>query len=272
MSRQPAAVGGAARDQPAHAVAEDDDPRERGRPGFRQRFERFGELPPVLRHVQAAVVVQIDGGPAKVARKRGGVVVPGPRPREVAHAQAVYRDDQGGGCAGDLRGQHAAYRVERDTVLPESHVDRKRIRGPRQVIADEAVQRGDERVARGRVGDVADQRREPSQRGIQAATHCVGDAANRPIHAAGDRIDGPSGRAAPTDRHLSDTPMQCLDQFRDGDRRFDGEARGAADVLKGIARPRLHRCASRRAQIEVRARLSGALTQGHRSTCTERRV
>ena len=147
VARQRAVVAGAAGDEPAHAVPDEHELGQRHRPALHQRFEQLGERAPVGRDVEAAVVVQIDRRVPEVARQRGAVIVSLALPLQIVHAQAVHQHDQLAAGVRDRRGQRLAFARQRVTVPTQVHGDRQRVVRRRQVVAEHAVQRGEQRLA-----------------------------------------------------------------------------------------------------------------------------
>ena len=94
MTSQSCVMAGAARYQPAHAVADDDQFFHRHRPFRDQGFQQAGKLAPVARNVAAAVVMQIDRCVAKIAGQRRTVVVIFAIPLQIIHAQAMRKHQQ----------------------------------------------------------------------------------------------------------------------------------------------------------------------------------
>jgi hypothetical protein len=133
--------------QTAHAVRDDHHLVEGHGPRCDQPFEQPGELAPVRRDVQPAVVVEVDRGEPEIARERRTVVVSLPSPLPIVPAGPVHQDDQ---LAGGLReGQPQRLPLELQGMAPvaQPHLDGERIADFGQVVAEHSIERGDHRLA-----------------------------------------------------------------------------------------------------------------------------
>jgi hypothetical protein len=113
-----------------------------------QSLEGAANARPFERNVQATVVMEI--GPAwkaEVAGERGAMVVSLALPLQVAHAQAMHENQQTSAGLREPSRQRGA--LERPSAWPPWRNVigvAKRVVGRREVVAEHAVQRGDERL------------------------------------------------------------------------------------------------------------------------------
>src|SRR6056297_1195671 len=89
MACGPAVMACTAREQTAHAVAENDQLIHWYRPCPDQPFETVGKLPAVGGYVPTAIVMQVQRGIAKGASQLVSVVVVTALPHQIIHAQAM---------------------------------------------------------------------------------------------------------------------------------------------------------------------------------------
>ena len=183
---------GAAGDEAAHAVADDDELLDFRRPGGDQRLQRLGEGAAVDRDVQAGIVGEIDRRIAEVAGERRAMIVVLARPLQVAHAEPVQEDGELARRLGERLGERLPVRASARALAAKAHGQRQRIAGLGQVVADDAVEHGERDLppARDRliVRVRADQRR-------NAAEPLTGQA-ERAAHPA-DRPAASHRRSAP---------------------------------------------------------------------------
>ena len=108
VARDRCVGAGAARHQPAHAVADDRELLDRHRPGFQQRLEHLGERAPIGGDVATAVVVQVDlrhrARRGRIPRQRCAMVVPLALPLQVVETQAVHQHQHSWGRICDRPG------------------------------------------------------------------------------------------------------------------------------------------------------------------------
>jgi hypothetical protein len=136
-------------------MPENDELRYRNRPAFHEIFELRGELAPVGRDVEAAVVVQVDRRIPEVVRERSTVIVPFALPVQVVHAQAMQEYDQLAVGLRDRRGQRRTPNGQRDAVAAQTHMNGQRIAGRCQVVAEHAIERGQQCAASRPVASLA---------------------------------------------------------------------------------------------------------------------
>ena len=117
-----ALVGGAARDEPAHRVADERDLLHRHGPGGDERLEQLVQRAPVLRDVAARVVADVEraapqvlGEPLAVARAAAEP------PRVLGLHQPVEEDDEPPGRGGEGGAQGAGLRRDDAPVRAHGH-------------------------------------------------------------------------------------------------------------------------------------------------------
>ena len=188
-----------------------------------QRFEQLGERAPVGGDVEAAVVVQVDRRVAEVARQRGAVIVPLALPLQVVHAQAVQQHDQLAAGLRDRRGQRLAFARQGDAVPAQAHGDRQRVVRCRQVVAEHAVQRGEQRLAPRPGAALAEQGLEPRQQAVEAVPDEADHAVDAPVDQARDAGRPVPLRPGKQSRDAGDVVMHRLDQVDDAGDAGDGQ-------------------------------------------------
>ena len=104
------------------------------------------------------------------------------------------------------------------------------------MVAQDAVERGDERVASRSLRKLAHERRELPEDGVHARAGRARDAADRAVDLAGGALDGVACRARQADRRARDAAVEGLDEVGEAERRVDGEAADAAQVVDRVAR------------------------------------
>ena len=112
---------GAAGDEAAHAVADDDEVFDLDRPGGDQRLQRLGEGAAVQRDVQAGIVGERDRRIAEVAGERRAMVVVLARPLQVAHAEPVHEHGELAGRVGKRFGERLPFQRQRLPVAAKAH-------------------------------------------------------------------------------------------------------------------------------------------------------
>ena len=230
MSRDFAIVTGAARDQAAHAVTENDQLVHRHRPFAQQRLDQFGESATVARDMQAAVVVQIHRRESGVDGQRRTVIVPVAPPLQIAHAQPVHQQQNLAGRIGNCFRQGAARQFQRLTIAPKLHRDRQRIGAVGKMIAKHAIQRRKHRFALSRRGVATEQRYQPTEQRIDAAADQARDAANGFVYKSRNSLRRLLRGLAENARRAQDIVMHGFDQAGQAKRRIDHEAAGAAKI------------------------------------------
>jgi hypothetical protein len=224
-----AVFAGAARDEAAHAVADDDEVLDFDGPGGDERLQRLGEGAAVHRDVEAGIVGEIDGRVAEVMGERRAMVVVLARPLQVAHAKSMHEHGELAGRVGKGLGDRTLVELQGPSLAAKSHRQRQRIAGLGEVVADDAVERGerDRPPARRRrvVGASAEQRR------------CAADALGRePEGAADAAIDEPRDPASHglrergQSRRVENGIMHLLDEAGDPGGAVGGETAEAEHI------------------------------------------
>src|SRR5208283_1488982 len=222
-------TAGAAGDEPAQAVADDDEIFQFYRPFGDQRLQPVGEGAAIHRDVQARIVGEVDRREAEIAGERRAMVVVLARPFQVAHAEPV---DEHGEFSGRLRervGQRASLERERPAVAAEPHFERERIGGFGKMVADDPVEHGERDLPPARDRPIVRLRVEERRGGADAFAgqpERAADAAiDEPRHPARQplRERGETGRIEDGIVHMLDHPGEAL-------RRVGGEAAEAEGV------------------------------------------
>jgi hypothetical protein len=104
------------------------------------------------------------------------VVVDTTVPLQIVEAQAMREHQQLARACGDGRGQRLAPQRQRLAVATKAERNRQRIAGLGQVVAQHAIQCGDDRFTRGGRLDVSEERSEAPQNGVDAPAHEPGHA------------------------------------------------------------------------------------------------
>ena len=187
-------VEGAARHEAAHAVGHDRQrPAAGAGPLARNVSRSRDELATVRRDVTAGVVAEVDRRQAEVALERHAVVVPLAAPSGVVHAEAVNEEDEPSRRLRDDGGESPRVRLEGLAVPPQVHRDRERVAARLEVVAQDPVERREERVAAGRGLQLAEERRELREGGVDAAPDEPGHAADVAVDDAREPVVGPAG-------------------------------------------------------------------------------
>ena len=252
-----ALVQRAAREQAAHAVAEQHDTLERQRPGVEQSLQQPGQLGAVRRDVQAAVVVQVDGAVTAVAGQRGAVVVAFAAPLQIVHAQAMQQHHQTRAGARQAQLQRCVFQHQRAAFAAQRHRGGQGVARGGEVVAEHAVQRRDDRLAfcaRQGLVVVADpggqRRRQPREQGVDAAADPARHAADALVDKARDAASAArrGGRTeAREPRKARNALVHRFDQVGEPCRGVRGQTRGAAQVgsAHGVSAFHGGQCASR---------------------------
>ena len=153
---------------------------------------------PLVETLQAAVVVQVDRRVAQLARQRVAMIVARALPLQVVHAKAVQQHEQSRRRSGQARTHREAFEQQRAAGVPKRHRNRQRVVGGGQVVAQHAVERGDDRLAL-RVGRLArvgcrQRRAKPAEQRLGAAAHHARDAAHRLVDQAREAARALVGR------------------------------------------------------------------------------
>ena len=157
------------------------------------------------------------------------MVVVLPRPLQVAHAEPVQKHGELARRLGERLGERLAFERQRPSVAAKAHGQRQRIAGVGQVVADDAVERGERDLppARDRpiVGLRADERR--------AGADPLAGQPERAADAAIDEPRDPAGEALGQrrePRRVEDGHVHLLDEPRHPRRALRGEPAEAEDV------------------------------------------
>ena len=111
--------------------------------GGDQRLQRPGERAAVGRDMKARIVGERDRREAEIARQRRAVVVVLPRPVQVAHAEPVHEHASFPVASGMVLARASLSSVEGPPVAAKAHGQRQRIAGRGEMVADDAVERGE---------------------------------------------------------------------------------------------------------------------------------
>ena len=150
--------------------------------------QQSGQGLAVVGDVQAGVVPQVQRVRVEVAGQRSPVVVPLPLPVRVAHAQAVHEHDDAGARRGDRRGDAIRRQCERRAAGAQVHRDGEGIAARGEVVAQHAVQRGDEGFAPGPRRRLLQQRGQRHERGVDAGADQPRDGAHASVHEPRDAL------------------------------------------------------------------------------------
>ncbi len=211
-------VAGAACHQAAHAVAHDRQFVQRHRPGLQQLLQQRGELAAVVGHVPAAVVVQVQRCAVQRLRQGLAVVVAAARPLPVVHAQAMQQHQHLAlRCRQRLR-QCRAFQRQGQAAAAQGHVDGQRVAAGMQVVAQHAVEGGDEGLAlrRGRRGPGSAGLDQPQCR-IDAVPGPADAAAHGAVDQAGQARAAADGQRAVEADARGDGVVHGLDQVGHAD-------------------------------------------------------
>ncbi len=232
MAGEPAVVAGAARQQAAHAVADDHQLFDRHRPRLQQGFQHSGQGAAVGRNMPAAVVVQVERRVAAGGGQRRAVVVPVAPPLQVVHAKPVHQQQDLAARRGNVGGDILRRQCQRPAVLAQLHRYGQGVGTGGEVIAQHAIERGHYRFAPGGRGGgfPLQQRQQLTQQRIDAAA----DQPRRALYAAIDQPGDAAGRLlcvlAQRAGDTHDVVMHGFDQPGQAERGVDGQPAVTANV------------------------------------------
>ncbi len=220
----------AAHHQPAHAVREHADRLQRHRPVAEQPLQLQGQLAAVVRDMLAAVVAHADDFGVQRRRQHIGMAAPGRGrlPLQLVHAQAVHQQQH-------TRRQRARQRFEmqRAAVQAQAHRRRQRVVVGGEPVADDAVQR---RQQRGPARRLVEPRRgigcghQVRQHALGAAAHQPRHAAHAAVHGSGQAARAPGQRAAGKADRGPHRAVHALGNVRHAQRGIGGQPHDAAQV------------------------------------------
>lgn len=185
---------------------------------------------PFLRHMEAAVVVQVQRREAQCLRQHAAMVVTAACPLAVAHAQAVHQHQQLAPRCGKARRQRCAVDGQRHAFAAQRHGDGQRVAAVGQVVAPHAVERSDEGIALGRGRGGRGRAFGQAQRGIDTVADPAQAAAHRAVDQTGQARTAPLGRGAFEADARRDAVMHGLHQVGDAEAAGHAQAQQAAQV------------------------------------------
>ena len=223
-------TAGAARDQSAHAVADDRDLVDRHRPLLLQGVELFGELSAVVGDRQPGVVVQIQRRVAQRIGEHRAVIVAVARPLQIVHAQAVDQDQQLRAVVRNRFDQCLRSQRQGFACMVQAHRQGQGIAGRGEVIAEHTVEHRDHRFALRRSARVRACVRALREQGIERAAGEAGHAADAAVHQPGDAGRALRRRTADAQMRARDRGMHGFDEIGDAGGRAYAQAREAVEV------------------------------------------
>ena len=125
-------------------------------------------------------------------------------------------------------------------VVAQPHGDGQRIAGVAEVVAQDAVERGQHRLPLGAGDAVAEERPELREGGVDAGADEMCDAADGLVDHPGHEAHGTVERAAEDGRPPADGEVHRLDEVGDAPRRFDGQPARAPQIIDVVARLSCH--------------------------------
>ena len=214
-----------------HAVPEEHELVDGKRPRCDELLEHGRKRPAVRRDVKTAVVAKVERRVTKVACERRAVIVTAARELRVRHARAVDQNE-------DLRsrirhGRTQCIRCELDGAagVSELHLDRERVGGLVQVVAEHAVDDGEHDIALVAGAACLDQRSELREGGIEAYADEPRDALDRCVHGTGGEPRRPCERLTEDGGATRDRDVHLLDERGDPARGFYCQPGGAAELV-----------------------------------------
>ncbi len=202
-------VPGAAGQQTAATVADDRQFADLHRPCSDEGFEQRSERAAVGGDVQAAVVVQVDGRPSPVSGQGGAVIVSLTGPLQVVHTKAMDQHQQ---LAPGLRNRVSEmlpFQPQRPSAAVQAHLNRQRVLRSGQMIAEDAIENGQQSFPLGGRGFLARRGLYPGEQRADGGARQFGEGAYGSIHdsrGAGDEGLRRSGQEIP-----GDGPVHRLD-------------------------------------------------------------
>ncbi len=226
-------------------MGEDDHLVDGSRPLAVELIEQRRERAAVRRDVEAAVVVEVDRGVSQIARERRAVIVPTPRPVPIVTAGAVHQDEQLASGVREGRAKRLPLEHEGLTIVAEPHLDRERVSGLEEVIAEYAIEHREDRFVQDSRGALSDERRELREGEVDPPAHHRSHGADAVVDRPGEDAHRRFERAAQDGGSPADRAVHRLDDIRDAPRGVDGEAGRAAQVLEVVPRLAHGRLSSR---------------------------
>jgi hypothetical protein len=165
------------------------------------------------------------------------VVVPGAVPVQIVQAQAVNQHRELAAAVRNRCRQRPCFEHERSAFAPQAHGNGERVVARDEVIAHNAVQRGQHRLALRRGSPSCERRPELPEQGIHAAAHQVRHAPHALVYQPGDAPRA-ARRARPAEG-ASNRVMHGLREIGQPGGRLRGEPREAAEIggvkVRGLA-------------------------------------
>jgi hypothetical protein len=193
-----------------------------------QLLEQRREFASVDGDMPAAVVVQEQCGIAEFAGKR---FQPIPlAPLQVVHAQAVHHHHQLGFGLGDGRGQRLARQFQWLAVAPQSHGNRQRVAGFREIVAKHAVHRCQHRLAAERRTHVVRRWHQAAECLVEHVSDAGGDRSDAAIDQPGDAARRFGRCRTPRARQVGNADVHGFYDVGDPDDGIDHQTTGAANV------------------------------------------
>ena len=170
-----------------------------------------------------------DRREAEIAGERRSEILPLPPPLQVVHREAVDQHDDPARCLRNRGPEIVPGERQRGAVATQAHGDGERVGAGREMVAEHAVERRQDCLARRRRLASREQRRELSEQAVDAVAEGPSHAANAAIdeagHAAGARVLLARGRD-----HRRDHRVHGFDEVGEAGRRVDDQPAGAAQV------------------------------------------
>ena len=128
-------------------------------------------------------------------------------------------------------------------TVAQPHLDRERVGRRLQVVAEDAVERGEHRLALGPGCPLAEQRRELGEGAVDAGAHQPCHAPDAPVDRPGEEAGGARERAAEEVGPGADVVVHRLDQVGHAPGRLDRQPARTPQIIDGAARLPRHRLA-----------------------------
>jgi hypothetical protein len=123
-------------------MAEDHELVDGNRPCCHELLEDCRERVAIRRDMKTAVVEQIERRVAEVARERRAVIVAGAGELRIRHTRAVNQEHDLGRRIRERGAQRIRCEIDGSACMSDVHLDRERIGGLVQVVAEHAVDDG----------------------------------------------------------------------------------------------------------------------------------
>ena len=140
-------MAGAASDQAAHAVSDDDNLIQRHGPVSRQLLQHARKLTAIRGDAASGGVLEGNRCGAEVSGQRVGVIVRLASQLCVGHAQTVHCHEQSAVGTRNSRCECPAIQLQRPAIHAQAHVKGERVSGGGQVVPQHTVQCRQCRVA-----------------------------------------------------------------------------------------------------------------------------